>query len=119
MSLDNLTYDHFLRLEAFCQARVDPLLNRAIRAEALADAEADFRPALMALSNDIVGQAAVGGLFEMYEREPQWATATAITTRWFGLRLIARTWRDHPDYLPEFNHEPWELEPAPAKSTQP
>lgn len=111
MSLDNLTADHFLRLKAFCEARVDPMLSRAFQAEAADGPEADYLPALQALMRGITMHSAVAGLFELCDRDPQtrMAAETMILDRWSGLRHIARTWRDHPDYLPEFNQEPWQL----------
>lgn len=100
----NVTSEHFERIHSFLQARIEPLLDAATGSEH-GFADDDTSRALRALSHQVVVAAAAGSLCAGYEEEDAHGKRyTELRTgfAWGALSDIARHWNDHPDYLPEF-----------------
>lgn len=114
----NVAAEHFRRIETFLDARLAPLFDAAA-GSAHGYAEDDASRALRALRDTVGREAAAASLCEEYEQEDlsgRQVTRSMTNESWRTLTNIARQWKDHPDFLPEFGLLPHQLT---ASSEQP
>lgn len=107
----NVTVEHFERIRSFLDARLDPLFDHATGSEH-GFAHDDISRALRALVSQVGVNAAAATLSADYaESDPVMRRyiEQQTDTSWRALSDIARQWKDHPDYLPEFAMQPWDL----------
>ncbi|MCF1592390.1 hypothetical protein [Streptomyces muensis] len=117
----NVTVEHIARIRTFLDARIKPLLDTSTGSRH-GYADDDVSRGLRALTTVVMNQAAVATLIPGYSEErptTQRYIEQATDTAWRSLCDIAREWRDHADYLPEFTLEPHELGEARVKEPQP
>ncbi|WP_448333509.1 hypothetical protein [Streptomyces sp. DSM 41534] len=110
----NLTAEHFARIRSFLDARLNPLFD-ATAGSTHAFATDDTSRALRALLSTVGYQAAMGNQLKDHETlgpNMQQITRDSAYAAWHVLSSIAREWKDHPDYLPEFAKEPYGLPPG-------
>jgi hypothetical protein len=102
-----LTRAHLERITGFCEARIDDLFDgeRSYRY-----ADDDLSHALRALRSVVVHL----GSRDVLLADGGHAERMSANFAWRDLREIAREWRGHPDYLPEFAQETWDLVPDSA-----
>jgi hypothetical protein len=106
-----LTAEHFARIGAFLNARIDPLLDPTTGSKH-GFADDDTSRALRALHTTVQYHVAAATLISEYDTEDkqgQETTRGMVWAAWRTLSPIARQWEDHPDYLPEFGKEPYSL----------
>ncbi|MEU9947004.1 hypothetical protein [Streptomyces sp. NPDC047939] len=110
MSL-HVTADHFRRIESFLEARLNPLVD-ATAGSTHGLADDDTARALRALRTLVGREAAAAALSEDYEQaeaDSRRISETMTDASWRVLVGVAQQWKDHPDFLPEFAMDPYQL----------
>lgn len=113
------TADHINRIADFVDARIDEQFDE--RPSHHWDKEDPVSRSLRALRRAVAEMRSKRALVESIEENPSMEAAAnlAMTFAWGELASIAREWRDHPDYLPEFDLVAHQLESLPEAGPSP